>query len=199
MLGEFWNINDITLLIFIDNTLKVRKWKIVVGITARLLTGRSDVEIPAGEEIFLFSRRTKPALESTQPHIQWVPIFFRLYNLPSRDVYHSTQSSAKGKNECSCTSPLPVSPQTVDSYSFTLYCTRPTIFSFCVFWQNINLIRLIFNWLHPVTRVSNVKKEGLMPFSQLKKATKLTSGAAWTTNIPQSAQWLLVVLKLHTT
>jgi hypothetical protein len=33
-------------------------------------------------------------------------------------------------------------------------------------------------------RVNNVKEESLIPFSQLKKTAKLTSVAAWTTNIP---------------
>jgi hypothetical protein len=115
--------------------------------------------------------------------------------LPIRDVFHSTQSSAKVKDEWSRTSPS-VSLHSVDSYNFTLYCT-PKFFLFC--FDKTNFIRWIFNWLHPVMRVSNVKDSSFNSFLTVDKATKLTSVAAWTTNIPQSAHRILVVQKAHNT
>jgi hypothetical protein len=57
-----------------------------------------------GRKVFLFSRAFRPALERTQPPIQWV-----LRNLsPGLEARHSTSSNAGVKNERSPTFSLPV-------------------------------------------------------------------------------------------
>jgi hypothetical protein len=63
--------------------------------------------IQQGEEIFLFSIASRPALRPVQPHIQWVPEALSWgINRPGREADHSPPSNAEAKNG-GATSPLP--------------------------------------------------------------------------------------------
>lgn len=57
-------------------------------ILTRLRTGRSGVWIPSGEEIFLLSRMSRPALRTTRAPVQWVQEFFPRVKRPVRDAHH---------------------------------------------------------------------------------------------------------------
>jgi hypothetical protein len=47
----------------------------VVSIVTRLLTGQSNVQIPAGQEIYLFPKMSKLTLRPAQPPVRWVTGF----------------------------------------------------------------------------------------------------------------------------
>lgn len=79
-------------------------WVSVVGIATRLGVEWSRVWIPVGARDCFFSGMSRLDLGPTKP-IKWVPGF--LLGL-GREFYHSPSSSAKVKNEWSCTSPPPV-------------------------------------------------------------------------------------------
>jgi len=59
----------------------------VVSVVIRLWTERSGVRIPAGREIFLFCKRSRPALGPSR----WVPGLKR----SGGDIYHSPPSSVE--------------------------------------------------------------------------------------------------------
>lgn len=63
------------------------------------------------QEKLLFSETSKPSLEFTKPHVQWVLGALSLgLNHLECEAYHSPPSSAPVKNEWGCTSvPLQVS------------------------------------------------------------------------------------------
>ena len=55
-----------------------------------------------GQEVFLFSKASRPAMGPTQTPVQWIPGVFPRVKRPGRQVDHS--SSAEVMNEWSCTS-----------------------------------------------------------------------------------------------
>jgi hypothetical protein len=67
-----------------------------------------------GQEIFLFSKTSKPGLGPTQPPIKFVPAFLR-YGI---EVDHLPPSSAEVKNEWSYTSASPICLHDVDTDIF---------------------------------------------------------------------------------
>ena len=74
------------------------------SVVARLLTGGSEVRIPAGEDDFLFSETSIPSLGPTLPPVQWQPLLFTGIKRPGRDVDLSPRYSAVDKRERICTS-----------------------------------------------------------------------------------------------
>jgi hypothetical protein len=75
-----------------------------VDIATGWMTG---VRFPTRQDIFLFSTGSRPALEPTQPSIQWVPRGFSLgVKRRSREAEHSLPSGAEVKN-CGALPPLP--------------------------------------------------------------------------------------------
>lgn len=66
-----------------------------VGIATRLRAGRPRFDSRQGQEIFfLISVTSRPALEPTQPPIEWVS----RVKLPEREADHSSLCSAEVKN-----------------------------------------------------------------------------------------------------
>jgi hypothetical protein len=77
--------------------------------SAGLWAGRSCFESQQVLGIFLFTTASRPALEPTQPPIQWVPGAFSLgLKRPGREDDHSPPSSAEVKNEWSYTGTPPI-------------------------------------------------------------------------------------------
>jgi hypothetical protein len=72
----------------------------VVNIVTRLLTGQSGVQIPAGQEIYLFQKRSRLTLGPAQPAIKWVTRFLPWRKWLGCDVY-PPPSSIEVKNELS--------------------------------------------------------------------------------------------------
>jgi hypothetical protein len=60
-----------------------------------------EVRSPAGARIFPIASVSRPALEPTQPPVQWVPGVLSpgVKARPRRDADHSTPSSAEIENE----------------------------------------------------------------------------------------------------
>jgi hypothetical protein len=82
----------------------------VVGIaTGYGLDGRGvRVRVPVGSTIFLFSTSSRPALRSTQPHIQCVTgALSPGVKRPGREIGHSPPASADVKKIWIYTSALP--------------------------------------------------------------------------------------------
>jgi len=65
-----------------------------------LLTGQSGVQIPSGQEIYLFSEMSRLTLGPAQPPIKWVTGFLPWGKQLGCDVY-SPPSSIEVKNEWS--------------------------------------------------------------------------------------------------
>jgi hypothetical protein len=66
-------------------------------------------ESKKGLQIFLFTTMSRPALESTQPPLQWVPGALSLeVKQPGHEADHSALSSAKAKNARNYTSTPPL-------------------------------------------------------------------------------------------
>ena len=61
-----------------------------------------------GHKICCLSKWSRPAMEPTQPLIQWVPRFFPRLKCPGCDVDHSPLSNAEVKNEWRYTSSPPI-------------------------------------------------------------------------------------------
>jgi hypothetical protein len=79
-----------------------------VGISTRLRAGRSGFDSWQGHEIFLFSTASIAAMESTRPHIQWVPgALSSGLKRRGRETDHSPPSSAEVKNGWAVL-PLPI-------------------------------------------------------------------------------------------
>jgi hypothetical protein len=76
-----------------------------VGLRAGLPTVRAR----QGLRIFLFTTASRPALEPTQPPIQWVPVALSLgVKRPVGEADHSLLSSAEVKNSLRYTSTPPI-------------------------------------------------------------------------------------------
>jgi hypothetical protein len=76
-------------------------WRQAMGWTA-------GVRFLAGEEIFLYSTESRPALGPTQPSIQWIPkAASSEVKRPVRESDHSPPSSAEVKNG-GAIPPLPI-------------------------------------------------------------------------------------------
>jgi hypothetical protein len=56
-----------------------------------------DFEYRREQEIFFFSKLSRPALGSTRPPVQWVPGSSPDVHKPRRDIDYSTTSSAELK------------------------------------------------------------------------------------------------------
>jgi len=57
------------------NSVQLKSWDRIFSRETTLLPGRSGVRISAVQEIFLFPERSRPALRSSQPPIQWLAGF----------------------------------------------------------------------------------------------------------------------------
>jgi hypothetical protein len=87
----YWGV-EVWLHTFLTSALRRRDSS--VGIVTRLRAGRSGFDFRQGLGILLFSTAFRPALEPTQPPIQWVPGV----NRPGREADHSPPCSAEVKN-----------------------------------------------------------------------------------------------------
>lgn len=57
-----------------------------------------------GQGSFLFCNLSRPMLEATEPHIQWIMVhLFLEVKWPVCEISNSPSSSADVKSECSCT------------------------------------------------------------------------------------------------
>lgn len=64
-----------------------------------LLAGRQEFDFRQGQEIFLISIASRPALGSTQFRIQWIPRkIYPVAKLPGHETDYSLLSSAEVKN-----------------------------------------------------------------------------------------------------
>jgi hypothetical protein len=73
-------------------------------IMTRLQTGRPVFDSQRGQKHFLFATASRPALELTQPPIQWAPGALSAgVKRPGREPGHSTPSGAEVKKERSYT------------------------------------------------------------------------------------------------
>ena len=73
------------------------------------------------QEIFVFSKTSKPALGPTHLPTQWVPgAISPGVKRPGRDVNHLPPSTAEVKNEWSYTSAPPICLHGVDEHNFIL-------------------------------------------------------------------------------
>jgi hypothetical protein len=70
-----------------DDLIKVRSQNGVVCIVIRVRVGRFGIESRVGQDGFLFSEMSRPALESIQSPIRGLP---RLFPRSEREVHHST-------------------------------------------------------------------------------------------------------------
>ena len=75
-----------------------------VGISDRIWTGKSEVQIPAGTRFFEFPKSSTPILGTIKLCLQWVPGFFPQVKRPRREVEFLIPSNVEIKNEWSCTS-----------------------------------------------------------------------------------------------
>jgi hypothetical protein len=81
-----------------------------VSIVTQLRSGRPEFFSRQGQEIFLSTTASRPALGPTQSSIQWVPASFSPgVKRPDREADHSPASSADVKNTRSYTSIPPIS------------------------------------------------------------------------------------------
>jgi hypothetical protein len=84
------------ILLFIDSS---------VGIVTRLPAGRAEFDSRQGMRIFLLCIVPSPALDPTQPHIQWAPEFLSPGLMrPGHEADHSSLSRSEVKNAWCCTS-----------------------------------------------------------------------------------------------
>jgi hypothetical protein len=65
-----------------------------VGVATR----RLGFDSQQGQEIFLYSTASRPALSPTQPHIQWYRVLSAGVKRPGREGDHSPPASAEVKN-----------------------------------------------------------------------------------------------------
>ena len=82
----------------------IQLFRVTVNIVTRLRTGRSGFESRKGQEVFLLSKMSWPALGHTKPPIQCVSQFFPGVKWVGHKGNHLLPSSAKVKNEWRCTS-----------------------------------------------------------------------------------------------
>jgi hypothetical protein len=82
----------------------------VVGIATGYMFDGWDLIPGKGNEIFLYSTASRPALGPTKPFIQWAPgdIFLKVKR-PGHEAGHSPLSRAELKN-CGAIPPLPHMP-----------------------------------------------------------------------------------------
>jgi hypothetical protein len=85
-----------------------------------------------GQEIFLFSKTSRPALGTTQPPVGNGASFSGL-KWPGREVDHSPPPGAEVKNEWSCTFDLPICLHGVD---------RENFFTFILCLNGVNIDRI---------------------------------------------------------
>jgi hypothetical protein len=79
-----------------------------VSIVTRLLARRPGFNFWKGKEFFLLDTASRPALEPTQPPIQWVPgALSQGLRRPGHEADHSPPLNAEVKNAWSYTSTLP--------------------------------------------------------------------------------------------
>jgi hypothetical protein len=105
-----------------------------IVIATRLHTTQSGVQIPVGAKRFLFSRLT---LGSNQPPIQWEPPFYPMVKQMGYEFNNSSPSSAKVKNEWSCTSAPPISLHGMDRENFIFYYIMAEI---CILLLELNFL-----------------------------------------------------------
>jgi hypothetical protein len=103
-----------------------------VRIVTRLQAERAEVCFPAGAgTFFLFLRASRPALEATQPPLQWLQITFSRCRTPRREGYHSPPSSAGVK------------------YAWSYASTPPNVFmAWCMVKHRDNFTLLYLTLLH---------------------------------------------------
>jgi hypothetical protein len=76
---------------------------------ARLRTGRPGFHSRQGQRFFLFPTASRPAVEPTQPPIQWLQgALSPRVKRPGRESDHSTPSSIEVRNAWRCTSAPPI-------------------------------------------------------------------------------------------
>lgn len=63
------------------------------------MTERNQSEFQEKQQIFLFSKTSRPAPGTNQPPIQEGPGIHPKQNQPGHEAYHSSTCSAKVKNE----------------------------------------------------------------------------------------------------
>jgi hypothetical protein len=90
-------------------------WESPVGIATGWTAG---VRVSAGAGIFLFSTVSRPALESTQPPIHWVP--WALSSGVKRLEREADPSSAKAKNSWDCWECFNILTDNTESVSYVL-------------------------------------------------------------------------------
>jgi hypothetical protein len=71
-------------------------------------------------------RTSRPAVEPTQPHAVWVPMFFTGVKRPRRDADHSLPSTTAVKNEWSCPPAHHICLRCVGKDNFTFTCDTVT-------------------------------------------------------------------------
>lgn len=94
---------------------RIEPWRAAVAhiLVARLWAGRTGF-FSLQSAIFLFVTKSKPAVDPTQPPVQWYRGYFVRCNAASRRTNHSPPSSVEVKNSWSYTS--------TSTYVFITWC-----------------------------------------------------------------------------
>lgn len=75
----------------------------VVSIVTGVLTGQSRVQIPEGQEVYLFPKMSRLTLGPAQPPIKWVTGFLPWKKQLGCDIYPSPSSPVHGMNRANIT------------------------------------------------------------------------------------------------
>ena len=117
------NMLDLGMVKFVTPLLTLCACVSVVCIVTWIRAGRSGFPFWQVQEIYLYSEKSRQALGSTQPPVQWVPgVFSTGVKRPISAVKCSSPSIAKVKNEWCCTTSPPVCLHGVDRNNCSFLC-----------------------------------------------------------------------------